>query len=170
MEIALIIIAIILVIAGIIGDILPALPGVTFSFVGLLITYLACPGQISLLFLLAMLFFTIIVSVIDYIAPAWMTKAGGGSKAAIWGSTIGIFAGLFFMPLGLVLGPFIGAFIGEMYSSERVGHSMKVACMSIVSFLLTTGIKLVLSCIIAARVIYEAVIFCFPDGFSWPTF
>jgi len=92
-----------------------------------------------------MLILTIFVSVIDYVAPIVMTRMGGGSKYAMWGSTIGIFAGLFFMPIGLVLGPLLGAFIGEILHNVNLKHAFKVAAMSFISFLLGTGIKLVAS-------------------------
>lgn len=92
-----------------------------------------------------MLVLTIIVSVLDYVAPIWLTKVGGGSKAAIWGSTLGLIAGLFFMPIGLIVGPLAGAFFGEMTNDSSVGKATRVALMSFVSFLLTTGAKLVLS-------------------------
>jgi uncharacterized protein len=63
----------------------------------------------------------------------------------VWGSTIGVFAGLFFMPAGLVIGPLAGAFIGEIMHESNLGKAVKVALMSFVAFLLTTGLKLVIS-------------------------
>ena len=142
-----ILIAVLLSLTGIVGAIVPALPGPPLSFASLLTVYFTCPGSISTEMLIWMLVLTIVVSVLDYIAPIWLTKIGGGSKAAIWGSTIGLIAGLFFAPFGLILGPLAGAFIGEMSNESSLGKATKVALMSFISFLLTTGLKLSLSAI-----------------------
>ena len=138
-------IAVLLSLTGIVGAIVPALPGPPLSFASLLTVYFICPGTISTELLIWMLVLTIIVSVLDYVAPIWLTKVGGGSKAAIWGSTLGLIAGLFFMPIGLIVGPLAGAFFGEMTNNSSLGKATRVALMSFVSFLLTTGAKLVLS-------------------------
>ncbi len=84
---------------------------------------------------------------------------GGGSKSAIWGTTIGTFAGLFFMPWGLILGPLAGAFIGEVIKNRNLLHATKVALMSFVSFVLSTGLKLATSLIIT--------FFCFDAMLSY---
>lgn len=138
-------IAVLLSLTGIVGAIVPALPGPPLSFASLLTVYFICPGTISTELLIWMLVLTIVVSVLDYVAPIWLTKVGGGSKAAIWGSTLGLIAGLFFMPIGLIVGPLAGAFFGEMTNNSSVGKATRVALMSFVSFLLTTGAKLVIS-------------------------
>ena len=138
-------IAVLLSLTGIVGAIVPALPGPPLSFASLLTVYFTCPGTISTELLIWMLVLTIIVSVLDYVAPIWLTKVGGGSKAAIWGSTLGLIAGLFFMPIGLIVGPLAGAFFGEMTNNSSLGKATRVALMSFVSFLLTTGAKLVIS-------------------------
>ena len=138
-------IAVLLSLTGIVGAIVPALPGPPLSFASLLTVYFICPGTISTELLIWMLVLTIVVRVLDYVAPIWLTKVGGGSKAAIWGSTLGLIAGLFFMPIGLIVGPLAGAFFGEMTNNSSVGKATRVALMSFVSFLLTTGAKLVLS-------------------------
>ena len=143
--IILLLIAVLLSLTGIVGAIAPALPGPPLSFASLLMVYFTCPGTISTELLIWMLVLTIIVSVLDYVAPIWLTKVGGGSKAAIWGSTLGLIAGLFFMPIGLIVGPLAGAFFGEMTNNSSVGKATRVALMSFVSFLLTTGAKLILS-------------------------
>ncbi|MBQ0056901.1 MAG: DUF456 domain-containing protein [Bacteroidales bacterium] len=146
--IILILIAVISAIVGIIGAIVPAIPGPPLSYASLVIAYFTSPGQISTDTLWVMLIVTVVVTVLDYIAPIWLTKLGGGSKAAIWGSTIGIFVGLFFPPLGLILGPLAGAFVGEMiHDNTDLGKAVKVALMSFIAFLLTTGLKLVASLI-----------------------
>lgn len=140
----LIILAILTALIGILGAILPALPGPPLSWASLLIVYFACPGYISDTLLWTMLGLTILAQILDYLAPIWMAKVGGGSKAAITGSTVGLILGLFFMPAGLIIGPLIGAFVGELISSNNMGLAIRMALLSFLSFLLSTGFKLVL--------------------------
>ena len=142
--IILILLAIVMALVGIIGAIVPAIPGPPLSFASLFIAYLAT-GCISTSCLVWMLVLTILATILDYIAPIWLTKLGGGSKKAIWGSTIGTIIGLFFMPWGLIVGPLVGAFLGEMMHKDEVGKALKVALMSFIAFLLTTGLKLTAS-------------------------
>lgn len=143
--IILILIAIIVALVGIIGAIVPAIPGPPLCFGSLVIAYFTSPGYISEMLLGVMFIVTILVTILDYIAPIWLTKLGGGSKQAMWGSTLGVFAGLFFMPLGLIIGPLAGAFVGEMMHDNNTGKAMRVALMSFVAFLLSTGVKLIAS-------------------------
>lgn len=140
-----ILIAIIVALTGVFGAILPALPGPPLCFASLLAVYFACPGQIDFELLMYMLGLTILVSIMDYIAPIILTKLGGGSKPAMWGTILGTIVGLFFMPIGLVIGPLAGAFLGEFVHDARIGHSIKVAAWSFISFLLSTGLKLIAS-------------------------
>lgn len=152
----LILVAILLALTGIVGAIMPALPGPPLNFASLFIVYIMCPGSISTELLIWMLGLTIIASVLDYIAPIWLTKLGGGSKAAVWGSTLGLIAGLFFMPIGLILGPLLGAFVGEMSNDASVGKATRIALMSFISFILTTGMKLIISALMTFYVV-EAI-------------
>lgn len=140
----LIVLAIVLALAGIVGAVLPALPGPPLCWASMLIAYFVCSPHISGTVLCIMLVLTIIAEVLDYIAPIWMAKAGGGSRSAITGSMVGIILGLFFMPIGLVVGPLIGAFAGEMLSTRQTGKAIRVALLSFLSFLLSTGFQLIL--------------------------
>ena len=149
----LLVLALLLALAGIVGSILPALPGPPLSWTGLLIAYFIMPAVVTLTLLLVMLALTIATQVIDYVAPVWITKAGGGSKAAITGSTVGLLLGLFFMPLGVIVGPLAGAFVGEMMSTNQVGRATRIALLSFLSFLLTTGLKLVLCCLMTYYIV-----------------
>ena len=67
-------------------------------------------------------------------------------------------AGLFFFPpWGLVIGPFIGAFVGEMMAHASTGKALKVALMSFIGFLLTTGMKIVYSGVLLFMIIKESI-------------
>ena len=144
METLLIAFALICGIVGILGSVLPALPGPPISYVGLLLLLPCEGGDISSTTLWVTGIFLAIVSILDYVAPVWLTNLSGGGKQATRGSMAGLIAGLFFFPpWGLVVGPFVGAFIGELVESASKGKALKVALMSFVGFVMTTGMKII---------------------------
>ena len=143
MEIFLIILATILAIAGLLGSVLPVLPGPPLSFVGLWLMWLLDKDVVSNQGLWIMGIIMVLVTIIDFIASVWLTKTGGGSKETTKWATVGLLLGLFFLPWGLVIGPFIGAFIGELLQSSKASQALKVASLSFLAFVLTTGFKLV---------------------------
>lgn len=158
METLLIILALVFAIVGLLGSILPALPGAPLSYVGLLLL-LPCEGvEISNTALWVYGISLAIVSILDYIAPAWLTNLSGGSKQAARGSMAGLIAGLFFFPpIGLIIGPFVGAFIGELTEGSSKGKALKVALMSFVGFLLTTGMKIIYSGVLLFEIAVKAI-------------
>ena len=136
-------------ILGIIGSFLPVLPGPITGWVGLLILHLTNSVPQNWTFLTITLVIAILVWLMDYFIPAMGTKKFGGSKYGIWGTTIGLIIGLIFMgPLGIIIGPFAGAFIGElMYDSKDSNRAMKAAFGSFIGFLFSTGLKFLVSLI-----------------------
>ena len=158
METLLIILALVFGIVGLLGSILPALPGAPLSFAGLLLL-LPCEGaDISSTALWLTGIFLVIVSILDYIAPVWLTNLSGGGKQATRASMAGLLAGLFFFPpWGLIIGPFVGAFIGELMEGASKGKALKVALMSFVGFLLTTGLKIMYSGVLLFMIVKEAI-------------
>ena len=110
MDIALSVAAFLLSIVGIVGCIVPALPGVVLSYAGLLCAYFTSYSSMSPAAIWLWLAITVAVSVADYFLPAWMTRRFGGSRSGAIGATVGVFAGFFFFPpVGIILGPFFGA-------------------------------------------------------------
>lgn len=158
METLLITSAIICAIIGLAGSILPALPGAPLSFAGLVLLCFCDGADVSSTSIWVSAIFLAIVSVLDYVAPIWLTNASGGSKQATRGSIAGLIAGLFFFPpWGLVIGPFIGAFVGELMTHATTGKALKVAMMSFVGFALTTGMKIIYSGVLLFMVIKESI-------------
>lgn len=142
------IIAVLLGILGLVGCVLPVIPGPPFSWAGILLLYLWGGGdEISMSFLMIWLVVTIVVTVLDYIVPAYFTKITGGSKAAGRGSLIGLFVGLiFFPPFGMIAGAFLGALFAEMFiEGNELRSSLKPAFGSFLGFLAGTFMKLAAS-------------------------
>ena len=134
---------------GIIGSFLPVLPGPITGWIGLLILHLTDILPMDWTFLGITLGVAILVWGLDYIIPAWGTKKFGGSKYGIWGTVIGLIIGLVFLgPLGIIVGPFLGAFVGELiHDSTDSKRAVKAAFGSFVGFMLSTGLKFLVSII-----------------------
>lgn len=147
MDLTLALIAFLLSIVGIIGCIVPALPGTLLSYAGLLCAYFTSYSQMSATTLWIWLGVTLAVTVADYFLPAWMTRRFGGSRAGAIGATVGVFAGFFlFPPLGIILGPFMGAVLGELLNDKREpAKALLVGLGSFLSFVVGTGLKLAAS-------------------------
>ena len=119
MEILLVIIAFLFLLAGLLGSVIPALPGPPLSYIGLILIKLSGYGNFSPAFLWIWAGITIVITIIDNLLPAWMTKKFGGSRLAVIGSVIGLIAGmLFFAPIGILTGPFLGALAGELINNQ----------------------------------------------------
>ncbi|MBR3029988.1 MAG: DUF456 domain-containing protein [Bacteroidales bacterium] len=141
--------ALILGLVGIVGSIIPALPGPPLSWIGLLLVYFS--GQrgvadpMTLRFLMIWLVVTVLVTIFDYFVPAWFTKVTGGHRAASIGAMIGLFIGMF-SPFGIIVGSLAGAFLGEFLFEKRgVWDSFKASLGAFLGFMSGTGAKLITS-------------------------
>lgn len=147
MEIILLIIAFVLLAAGLAGAVVPALPGPPLSYAGLLIMQWSGYGHFTVVFLWLWAGITIVVTLMDYFLPTLMTKQFGGSRAASIGSVLGLIAGIFFFPpFGMIVGPFLGAFCGELINNRANGaKAFVVALGAFFAFIVGTGAKLIVS-------------------------
>ena len=119
MEIVQIIFAFLFLVVGLLGSVVPALPGPPLSYIGLLLLQWSGRGGFSVPFLIVWAVITVVVTIMDNVLPAVMTKKFGGSKMSVIGSVIGLIIGMiFFAPIGLILGPFLGAFAGELINNR----------------------------------------------------
>ena len=142
MEYILLILGICLLIVGIIGSILPALPGLPLSWLGLLCLFFIPEIETNYWLLGITLVITIVLSILDYFIPAKGTKMFGGTSYGIWGTNIGLVVGLFFPPLGFLFFSFLGAFIGELiYNSQDKKRALNAAFGSFIGFLAGTFMK-----------------------------
>lgn len=142
MDVLLLIVGFVLMILGLIGSFLPVLPGVPLCWLGLLLLYFTEKIQSNYWVLGITLIITIIVTILDYVIPAKGTKKFGGTKYGIWGTNIGLILGLFFPSVGFIVGPFLGAFVGELiYNSNDKRGALKAAIGSFIGFLVSTFMK-----------------------------
>jgi uncharacterized protein YqgC (DUF456 family) len=141
----LLILGIIFMIIGIIGCLVPVLPGPPLSFLGLILLHISRFGNFTAPTLITLGAITVVVTVMDYIVPVWGTKKFGGSKYGTRGATVGLIIGFFLGPLGIILGPLIGAFVGEMIFKDDLSYAFKAGFGSLLGFLTGIGLKLAAS-------------------------
>lgn len=167
MDIFLVIVAALFMLLGIIGSMLPILPGPLTSWIGLLIFHLTDAVPVNWTFLGITLAIAILVWLLDYIIPALGTKKFGGSKAGMVGTTIGLLVAIFF-PIfgvfGIIVWPFIGAYVGELLNKSNSDRALKAAFGSFLGFLTSTFIKFVVAVIYLGLFIvkfwdYKSVLF-----------
>ncbi len=160
MEVLLIIGGIVLIIIGFLGSALPVLPGPPLAWIGFLLlrwTDRVAENPSYETSLWIMLFFVILVTVLDYVVPVWGTKKWGGSSAGMWGATIGLIIGLFFGPVGIIAGPFAGAFIGEFITGKTQQEALSAGWGSFLGFLLGVGMKLMVCATLLFLFVYYLV-------------
>ena len=148
----------VLLLAGLIGTFLPLLPGPPLAWAGLVAAHFSAYCKLEIWILVATGIATAIVTAIDYIFPSIITKKSGGSEAATWGCNIGLVASFFLGPLFILIGPFLGAFVGEMINdSSDKKRALHAAIGAFKGFLLGTGLKAI-------------AVICFIWIFLWSVF
>ena len=158
----LVVLGFLLMAVGILGCILPVIPGPPLSYGGLILLHLSDFANFSTTFLVGFALIAIVVTILDYFVPIWGTRRLGGTKYGSWGATIGVILGIFlFPPLGIIILPFIGAVIGESIKGSDFNASLRAGFGSFMGFLMGTGIKLMASLIMAfyffSRIDYGAM-------------
>lgn len=153
----LLILGIFFMIAGIIGCLVPVLPGPPLSFLGILVLHFTRFGHFQSTTLIILAILAVVVTILDYVVPVWGTKRFGGSKYGTRGATIGLITGFFLGPLGIIIGPFIGAFIGEMIFKDDMNYAFKAGLGSLIGFLMGIGLKLAASAIMTFYFVKELI-------------
>ena len=153
MEVLLIVTAFLLIVLGIVGCVVPMLPGTPLSYAGILLLHFTEQVQFTTTQLIVWLLLVIILQVLDYITPMFGSKYSGGTTYGNRGCIAGTIVGLFFMPWGIILGPFFGAVIGEMLGGRDLNHALRAGIGSLIGFVLGTLLKV----IIGFYFLYEAI-------------
>jgi uncharacterized protein YqgC (DUF456 family) len=146
MDYFLLILSILLIVTGLLGCLLPVLPGPPFSFLGLLLLHFTKFADFTVTLLVVTAALAILVTVLDYVVPIWGTKKFGGSKFGQWGAIIGMIIGMIFLgPFGLIFGPLVGAIIGELIKGTESRQALRAGFGAFIGFLLGVGLKLAAS-------------------------
>lgn len=147
MEIVFIIISGIFIFLGIVGSFLPVLPGPPTSWLGFLILYFTPSVEVSLSFLLITLLIALFIFFLDSIISVLGVKKMGGGRAGMIGSSLGLIIGILFMgPLGIIIGPFVGAFLGELIANNNTTEgAIKTATGALLGFLSGVFLKFIVS-------------------------
>lgn len=133
-----------LIVIGLIGSVLPLLPGQPLSYAGLfLYAWHTNYEKITPTVLVVFGVLTALTMLFDFLAPALGAKGYKASRFGVIGSMLGAFAGVFVLgPLGIILGPFIGGFVGELISTKNYDHAFRAAWGSFVGFALGSLFKI----------------------------
>lgn len=125
-----------MMVVGVVGTLVPALPGLPVIWLAM-IGYGLVEGfhAMSPAFLVVSTLVVIGAGVAEHYARAWGAKRFGAGKAGAWGTVIGSIAGLFFMPIGLVLGPFLGALLFELMAGRSGNEALKAGVGGVVGVL-----------------------------------
>jgi hypothetical protein len=151
MEYFLTTLGIVLLACGFVGSVVPVLPGPLFGYAALwtLVPTDKAPST-GILALGAAI--VVIVSIVDYVLPTFFAKKFKCSGWGVFGCAIGSLVGLFFLPIGLIAGPFLGTIAGELIAGRRFGHALKGGVGALVGYVATLAMKLV-------AVAYFAIVF-----------
>lgn len=135
----------VLILAGIFGSLLPILPGLPVAFLGILI--FAIYTKFSLISGLALAVFailTVLTIIVDTVSAPLFARGHKASNFGTAGALIGAILGVFVLgPLGILLGPFIGAFIGELANASDAHHAWRVAFGALWGTIAGTAFKLI---------------------------
>lgn len=133
-----------------IGLIYPIIPSLVFIIAGFILYGLFFSfAPFNWIFWTIQIMFVLLLFSADYLANMIGVKKYGGSKAGIWGSTIGLLVGPFVIPIfGIIIGPFLGAFIAEIIVHRKsFVESLKIGVGSVIGFISSVITKAILQVI-----------------------
>ncbi|HCK21230.1 MAG TPA: DUF456 domain-containing protein [Bacteroidetes bacterium] len=157
MDIFLLIAGLLCMLIGVIGSLLPVLPGLPISYAGLVLLHVSSYGDFTRNFLIVWAALVVVMMIIEYLIPKWGAQKYGGTKTGQRGALLGTIAGIFvFPPLGLIIGPFVGAFIGELIDdSHNRNKAFRSAWGSLMGFLAGSFLKVAVALVMLFYFIRE---------------
>lgn len=143
MDVLIYVLSFLLLVGGIVGCVLPILPGAPLGYAGLLLLHFTGRADFSTTQLVTWLIIVVILQVVDFITPLLGSKYTGGSEFGNRGCVAGTLIGMFFLPWGIIVGPFIGAVAGEMLGGSDLSHAVRAGIGSLIGFLVGTLLKVI---------------------------
>jgi uncharacterized protein YqgC (DUF456 family) len=151
--------AILLCLVGLLGCVLPILPGSPLSWVGLFVVWAARGfdarsfGDATVWVLLGV---TAVVTALDFVAPTVGARRYGATRWGAWGSVVGMLVGAFmFPPFGMILGAFVGALAAELLAGQRTRPALRASWGTFVGTMIGTFAKVAVSGVILWFVVVE---------------
>jgi uncharacterized protein len=130
---------------SLVGTILPIIPEAPLIVVGIVIYGLIAGfDELSLYFFIGQIILAIAIIGVDYLTTAMGSRYFGGSKAAMWGSAVGLLVGLFFFPIGLLIGPFLGAALADYFFRRSTDQAIRSGLGASLGIWVAIPIKLIL--------------------------
>lgn len=150
-----------LLLIGLLGSIIPSMPGLPIIFAGILLYALFTDfSPVNATFVIITGAVTALMQVFDYLAGMWGVKKLGGTGWGVGGSLIGSILGFFFLGafVGMFLGAFIGAFLGELLGAgQNLSSSVKIGLGSIIGLLAGTLVRIVVAIAMVAAFVFQVV-------------
>ena len=143
MDVLIYVFSFLLLVGGIAGCVLPILPGAPLGYAGLLLLHFTGRADFSTTQLVTWLIIVVILQVVDFITPLLGSKYTGGSEFGNRGCVAGTLIGMFFLPWGIIVGPFFGAVAGEMLGGSDLSHAVRAGIGSLIGFLVGTLLKVI---------------------------
>ena len=146
MDLLLLIVGLLLCLIGIVGSFIPIIPGPVTSWLGILLLNLTSVVEFNLNFILITLTVAISVAILDYLIPVLGVKKLGGTRSGQIGTTVGLIVALIILgPIGIIIGPFGGALLGEMSTKKSLQDSIKPAFGAFIGVIAGSFIKFLIS-------------------------
>ena len=150
------VLACLLVAAGLAGTVIPALPGVPLVLAGLIlgawIGHFEAVGWTTLGIFVVL---TVLAQALDFLASAFGAQYAGAGARAFWGATIGAIVGIFFGLPGMLLGPFIGAVLGEISAGSDLRRSGRAGLGAWIGLILATAVKLAIAFLMIGIFVFQ---------------
>lgn len=148
--------AFLLFLIGLVGTLLPVMPGATVIWSGMLV-YGVITGfeAFGWTFLLGQALIALAVLGIDYLLTAMGSKYFGGSRAALWGAAGGLLVGVFFFPVGLLVGPFLGAALADLIAKKNSNQAIKSGLGASIGFWTALPLKLIMEIVMITWFIFR---------------
>lgn len=141
---------------GLVGTLVPIMPGAPIIWLGMLIYGLIAGFEnFGPVFFIVQALLALSVMGVDYLFTAMGSHYFGGSKAAIWGAAGGLLVGLFFFPIGLLIGPFIGATAADLLFRRKTAPAVRSGIGASLGFLSALPIKLAIETVMIIWFIFR---------------
>ncbi len=141
-DVALMVIGAVCLLIGFVGCVVPVLPGVACAYAALWTLY-PTPYALTGEKLLVGGIVAVVAIVLDYVVPALGAKKFNCSKWGVFGCMVGTIVGIFFAPLGLILGPFLGAVAGELVAGKEASAALRGGFGALLGFIAGVLLKFV---------------------------